>query len=361
MNQPVPAPPAPVNTAATPSSPDATADERPFVSVIIPVYNGEAELDELLRCLQAQTYPGDRVEYLIVDNASRDRTFAHLQDAVAPFAAAGLTLHPLQAIEIQSSYAARNVGILAAQGSILAFTDADCRPEPQWLSEVVAGFQGAGVATPVGDDRPRPRVGMVAGEICALLGSSLLERYAEREETLSQKHTLAHPFYPYGQTANLAVRREVLTEIGLFRPYLTTGGDADLCWRMHQETDWAIAAAPQAIVRHRHRVTWAELGSQWRRYGRSNRYLHDLHGIPLMEQRRSLSMVRNVVRWVLKEVPLHGVKLALGRSTWVDLWQTPIGMYCFRARWQGQQQAQLPKRAREIMRLPTVPTPPDSV
>jgi glycosyltransferase involved in cell wall biosynthesis len=53
----------------------------PFVSVIIPIYNGEADIPDLLRCLQAQTYPQDQIEYLLVDNGSTDRTLALLQAA----------------------------------------------------------------------------------------------------------------------------------------------------------------------------------------------------------------------------------------------------------------------------------------
>ena len=54
----------------------------PKISVIVPVYNGEADLPELISCLQAQTYPGGWVEYLLVDNGSRDRTATLLQTAV---------------------------------------------------------------------------------------------------------------------------------------------------------------------------------------------------------------------------------------------------------------------------------------
>ncbi len=46
----------------------------PRVSVIVPIYNGEQDLPGLLNCLIAQTYPADRVEFLLVDNGSSDRT-----------------------------------------------------------------------------------------------------------------------------------------------------------------------------------------------------------------------------------------------------------------------------------------------
>ncbi|NEQ22959.1 MAG: glycosyltransferase, partial [Microcoleus sp. SIO2G3] len=121
----------------------------PLVSVVIPLHNAEADLADLLNALAAQTYPHDRVEYLLVDNASRDRTAVLLQDAQAameqspssptPFSLGEkgnqtelevpaplgegfrvraavstldrLNLRLLSQLKIQSSYAARNIGI----------------------------------------------------------------------------------------------------------------------------------------------------------------------------------------------------------------------------------------------------------
>ena len=310
-------------------------DPLPKISVIVPIYNGEADVPGLLDCLEAQTYPATQVEYLLVDNASRDRTWELLQAAVARFRSKGLALQALSESQIQSSYAARNTGIRAAQAEILVFTDADCRPQPQWLTALVQPFVDASVA-------------LVAGEIKALPGETVLEHHAERQETLSQKHTLAHAFLPYGQTANLAVRRAALLKAGLFRPYLTTGGDADLCWRVLQSGSWQIRFAPEAIVQHRHRATVAELKSQWRRYGRSNRFLHELHGVDLMRELTFREKLHSWSRWALKELPLGTVRAIANRGSVVDLLGTPISMLCTQARAEGQRQAQLPPEAHQI-------------
>ncbi|MBD2310534.1 glycosyltransferase [Desertifilum sp. FACHB-1129] len=304
------------------------------VSVIVPIYNGEADLPELLAGLRSQSYPADRTELIIVDNASRDRTLAILKDSAEQIP----NLQVKSENEIQSSYAARNTGIKAATGEILAFTDADCRPQPDWLENLVAPFS-------------QPQIGIVAGEILAFPGNSLLEQYADAQETLSQKHTLAHPFCPYGQTANLAVRRQAFNQVGLFRPYLTTGGDADICWRILQQTEWQIEFAPNAIIRHRHRQTLEELRSQWQRYGRSNRYLHELHGVELMPELSLQDYIRRFSRWAIKELPINTLKTVLGKATFVDLLSTPLGLYTRQARSQGQRQAQLSEQARTIERL----------
>ncbi len=304
----------------------------PKVSVVIPIYNGEADLPELLECLLAQTYPSEHVEYLLVDNNSRDRTFAQLQTAAAH---THINLIPLQEANIQSSYAARNTGIRHATGEIIAFTDADCRPQPHWLEFLIQPFIESGVA-------------IVAGEIIALSGHTILEKFADHHQTLSQKHTLAHKFYPYGQTANLAIRRTALEKVGLFRPYLSTGGDADICWRIQKENIGRIEFVPDAIVKHRHRATLRELASQWRRYGRSNRYLHELHGIDLMREVSLRECLYVIGRWLFRDLPKYVIKAFFGQASLIDILDTPIGIYTARSRYTGQRDAKLPEQATMI-------------
>ncbi|MCC3404129.1 MAG: glycosyltransferase [Microcoleus sp. PH2017_10_PVI_O_A] len=318
-----------------------SAEFLPLVSVVVPVYNGEKDLPDLIECLRSQTYPTNRVEYLLVDNKSRDYTSTILQAAAKSPNQEGfnqITLRNLSENTIQSSYAARNKGIRASTGEIIAFTDADCRPEPQWLQNLVQPFANLDI-------------GITCGEILALPGNTLLEKHAARENTLSQKHTLAHPFCPYGQTANLAVRRQILARVGLFRPYLTSGGDADLCWRILRETSYKIYFAESAIARHRHRSTIKQLQSQWHRYGESNKYLHELHGVDLMREFKIREYFYRLARWLLKELPVAAAKCAIARADLVDLLNTPIGLLNVRARAIGQRQAKLPELAREIERL----------
>jgi glycosyltransferase involved in cell wall biosynthesis len=300
----------------------------PQVSVVIPIYNGEADLPDLINCLQSQTYPQDRVEYLLVDNKSSDDTFTIINTAAQN---CPIIIRPLRETQIQSSYAARNTGIRAAQGEIFAFTDADCRPQPQWLEALIQPFIN-------------PEIVIVVGEIVGLPGGTLLEQHAHQQQTLSQKHTLAHKFRPYGQTANLAIQRLALETVGLFRPYLTSGGDADICWRILAAKIGHWEFVPEAIVQHRHRSTLKELASQWRRYGRSNRYLHELHGVELMREMTLKEYAYRLLRWLLKELPR---KIA-HRASLADVLSTPIGLFCAKERSLGQREAQLPENAKII-------------
>ena len=303
----------------------------PQVSVVVPIYNGEADLPDLISCLLSQTYPQDRVEYLLVDNNSSDRTLNFLKTSAQNCPA----IYPLSENQIQSSYAARNTGIRAAKGEIIAFTDADCRPQPQWLKSLIQPFN-------------QPDVVISVGEITGLPSKNILEKHAQQQATLSQKHTLSHPFYPYGQTANLAIRRLALEKVGLFRPYLTTGGDADICWRILMAEIGQLKFVPEAVVQHRHRATLDELQSQWRRYGRSNRYLHELYGVELMPKLTSKDYCYRLGRWLVKEIPKNTLKAIAGQASFVDFLSTPIGLFTAKARFLGQTEAELPENARLI-------------
>lgn len=309
--------------------------DMPTVSVIVPIYNGEEDLPDLLDCLIQQTYPKEKTEYFLVDNNSSDRTSGILAIAVEKANREGIKFYRLTENQIQSSYAARNTGIKASQGEILVFTDADCRPYPNWVEEIIKPF----------NNQP---IGIVAGELIALPGETFLEKYAERAEMMAQKFLLEHPFCPYGQTANLAIRKEAFYKIGLFRPYLTTGGDADICWRIQRETNYKLEYAPKAIIQHRHRSTLKSFRSQFRRYGSSNRYLHELYGVQLMRECNTKDLIYGVSRWIIKDVPKKSIKLLLGRADWIDVMKTPIDLIGFQSRSIGQQEAKLPEKAKQI-------------
>src|SRR3954447_25924434 len=101
----------------------------PAVSVVVPVRDGARVIGECLDALMAQR-GAPPYEVLVVDNGSTDTTAA----AVRAHPSAPRLLRERRPV----SYAARNAGITAATGSILALTDADCTPAATWLAEAVA-------------------------------------------------------------------------------------------------------------------------------------------------------------------------------------------------------------------------------
>lgn len=307
----------------------------PKVSVIIPIYNGEEDLPDLLACLRSQSYPRELTEFWLIDNNSDDHTADLIQRAMAETASPEIKLSYLKEEQIQSSYAARNRGIQASTGEILAFTDVDCRPQSDWLERLIKPFIN-------------PKISIVAGEIQGIIGNTLLEKYAHTYKVLSAQYCLENPFCPYGQTANLAIRKEVLYQVGLFRPYLTSGGDADLCWRILKQTNTEIEFASQAIIFHRHRDNLKDFKSQWRRYGKSNFYLHKLHGLELMKECNNRAIFYRLSMWLLKELPKNTIKIMVGKATGIDLLKTPLDLIRWESRTQGQKQAIMPEQVDKI-------------
>ena len=99
-------------------------EKMPFVSVIIPVYNDADGLDKCLHSLDAQSYPRDLFEVVVVDNDSEIK----IDKIVKKYKQSVLT-HERK----PGSYAARNRGISLAKGEIIGFTDSDCVPSKKWI------------------------------------------------------------------------------------------------------------------------------------------------------------------------------------------------------------------------------------
>lgn len=212
----------------------------PFVSVIIPLYN-EPRIGLALDALLAQSYPPDAYEILAVDNGSQDDSMA-LVRSYDPARIRLLTEH-----DQQGSYAARNAGIVAARGEIIAFTDSDCIPAPDWLAAGVRQFSS------------RPNVGLVAGRIDLFVANSERPTLAEQYELITafnqERNVKSDRF---GVTANLFTYAAVLTAVGSFDPLLQSGGDFEWGQRVYR-AGYTQLYADDVIVRHPARRTVAQL------------------------------------------------------------------------------------------------------
>ncbi len=103
-------------------------NEKPQVSVVVPVYRNEEGLARLLDSLASQTYPSERLEVIVVDNGGNPGVVALC--ARRP----GTTVI---AEPVASSYAARNRGISGARGDVIGFVDFDCIADPDWILRAV--------------------------------------------------------------------------------------------------------------------------------------------------------------------------------------------------------------------------------
>ena len=155
---------------------------------------------------------------------------------------------------------ARNRGIAESTGEILAFVDADCLVEPQWLTELVRPFED-------------PEVGASAGDLQHVPATTAAERQAARLLGNWQRFAFnSNPAYPI--TANAAYRRDVLERIGPFDPHMTRAQDVELGLRFQERSGRRLAyaeaghrPAPQPLHADRLLPPAARLGL-WRRAGR---------------------------------------------------------------------------------------------
>lgn len=185
---------------------------RPHVSVIIPVRDDSARLALCLEALDRQTVT-QPFEVLVVDNGSSD----DVEGVVAPFSRARLLREPQP-----SSYAARNTGVAASSGAVLAFTDSDCVPATDWLEAGVAAleehdepvFVGGRVRLfPQDPARPTPV------ELWELIHAFPQSAYIERLR--------------FSVTANLFVKRSDFDRVGPFASNLISSGDREWGLRAH--------------------------------------------------------------------------------------------------------------------------------
>lgn len=212
-------------------------------SVIIPTFQDWARLQTCLNALAAQTLPQDAFEVIIANNdpaTPLPDTFAIPQNA-----------RIIDVIE-PGSYAARNAALQIAEGPILAFTDADCIPDPQWLTEAIAFFDA------------QPEIQRMAGSIHLFVEDGIWTAAALYDRTYMLRQD---KFVSNGKaaTANAFMRREVFDSVGPFDPKLLTGGDHEWSMRAAQAR-YALGYCPAAAVRHPARSRFTQLLRKARRF-----------------------------------------------------------------------------------------------
>jgi glycosyltransferase involved in cell wall biosynthesis len=247
-------------TSSTTRDGQGERSEHPFVSVVIPVYNDPAGIADTLGTLVEQTYPEDGYEVLVVDNGSTDSTREVVRGVTDEFP--GL-VSLLVEDEIQGSYAARNRGIEQAEGSLLAFVDADMLVPETYLEDVVDSaaehgwdYMGCRVELFYPEDRETP-----VGRFDEFYG------FRERK-SLEEDH-----FTP---TNSLVVRRAVVDDVGPFDERLTSWGDYEFGTRVY-DAGYTQYFEPGITLRHPARTSLREFVGKYRRVGRGYTQLTRLH------------------------------------------------------------------------------------
>jgi glycosyltransferase involved in cell wall biosynthesis len=193
----------------------------PEISVIVPFHNSEEYIERCVEALIAQNYSAAGYEILMVDNNSADRS----AEIVQRYPQARL----LQERK-PGAYAARNHGVSVSRGRILAFTDSDCVPTADWLTELMALFSDS-------------TVGLVQGRRVFGDEASILAMLAAYEaETHAYIFSGAVKGAVFGYTNNMAVRREIFERCG---PFLETARGADSIF-----VDRVVGAYSHQILRY---------------------------------------------------------------------------------------------------------------
>lgn len=218
-------------------------NDKILITVIVPVFNHWDIVPSLMERIDRQSLDKKKFELLVVDNASDIimnkftwPVWARLMTCTTP-----------------GSYAARNTAIRSARGKLLAFTDADCLPDSDWLENGLEYFNryhsekrifAGGIKV-----LPQNFKHMTRSEVFDVVMGLPQERYVKRG---------------YGVTANLMIPANAFEEVGLFDESRFSGGDAEFC-RRALSNGWKLEYCPLASVVHPARREWKELKTKQQR------------------------------------------------------------------------------------------------
>lgn len=275
-------------------------------SVVIPTFNRGSILRQTLAALITQDYSD--YEVIVVDDGSTDGTREMVMREFP-------SVRYLRQAN-RGPAAARNVGIQAASGVIVAFTDDDCLPPADWLTRLADGYARHPEVVGVGGYSEAP-VDLLEHNILARY-----ERYMTREHYGACDGEVLGGFEcPVGGTGNMSYRRSVLIEVGGFDEGFryAAGEDADLKWRVVQKGH-PLLYIPVRVT-HLGPYTWRAFRKQQITHGRGAWYFEHKRGhspgwgrIALRVAKRGLSFIPDTLRM---GVVLAFVKMIGG---WYDCW-----------------------------------------
>ncbi len=225
----------------------------PKVSVVVASYNGAKTLKACLDSLVRLNYPN--YEVILVDDGSTDSTpeLASLYKTIRYYRQ---TNHGLSV--------ARNTGIQASTGEIVAFTDSDCRADEDWLHYIVGDLLTSRFTGMGGHNFLPPEDSPVAAAVLVSPGGPahvmLNDRVAE-----------------HIPGCNMVFYKWALEEIGGFDPlFMKAGDDVDVCWRL-QQRGYRIGFNPAGFVWHYRRSTVKAYLKQQAGYGEAEAMLVRKH------------------------------------------------------------------------------------
>jgi glycosyltransferase involved in cell wall biosynthesis len=222
----------------------------PRISVVVCAYNAEPTIGECLDAAVRLDYPD--YEVIVVDDGSTDAT-AELSRA-----------RPVRVISTENRGlgSARNTGLAASDGEIVAYLDSDAYPDPHWLRYLARRFTTTAAVGVGGPNLPPPGDGPTAECVARSPGGPA---HVLLSDTVAE----------HAPGCNLAIRASALREIGGFDPrFRAAGDDVDVCWRL-QDRGGSLAFHAAAVVWHHRRNSVRAYWRQQRGYGRAEALLED--------------------------------------------------------------------------------------
>jgi GT2 family glycosyltransferase len=234
---------------------------QPLATVVVMTFRHEAQLPAILAALEAQAY-GD-FEIVVVDNAPQQSSAPAV---VERFARARCVAEPREGIRY-----ARNTGVQAARGEVVAFIDDDCTPQRDWLANLVSGLREPEVACCTGLVLPR-RLQTRAQWLLEMRGG--FNRGFERkvysvENPEAQRLHLPLHAWQCGSGANMVFRKSTLAAVGGFNEMLPAAEEIDAFFRLLRRGR-KIVYEPMAAIRHDYPETYAGLQRRMYDWGRGH-------------------------------------------------------------------------------------------
>ncbi|MCS3924889.1 glycosyltransferase [Methanosalsum natronophilum] len=218
------------------------------ISVIVPVYNDPKGITDTLDSLVAQDYPGD-FEIIVADNGSNDDTISIVMNYQVKYPR---LIKLVVEEEIQSSYAARNKGIGIANGSLIAFIDADMWVGPSWLTEIHDSIKNNNT------DYLACNVELVSESDCIFASYDIISGFPIKEY-LEKRH--------FAPTCCLVVKSSLFSIVGRFDQKLISSGDYEFGNRVYN-AGYMMRFDPNIIMKHPARNSFQQIIKKSFRIGR---------------------------------------------------------------------------------------------
>jgi glycosyltransferase involved in cell wall biosynthesis len=231
-----------------------------FISIVIPAKNAQDTVSKCLESVLNLKYPD--FEIIVVNDGSTDNT----QNILAGYKG----IKVLNTPGVGPSKA-RNIGIGQAKGEFVAFTDADCVLEPNWLSELSRGFVGDEVAGVGGIQKSPEDDSSFAKAIYDFLRTfGFIAGYMKSGTKL--RETAHNP------ACNVMYRKSILLESGGFQENLWPAEDVELDYKLRKK-GYKLLFNPKAQVYHYRAQTLSGFLKMMFRYGYSQGVLIRKYGV----------------------------------------------------------------------------------